>query len=150
MRTFTKLIFTAGVAALLLAQSTRIKEAQIAVPAAASATVRVLTPTGWANATVTVPLTLTLAGGIWSLGCPSCAAGGVIFIDNETPSGPVDGVNPGFTLAAAPVPAASLHLCRNGILQKAGFDFNLSGQTISFVALSIPSQGDTLLASYRR
>ncbi len=47
MRTFTKLIFTAGVAALLLAQSTKIKETQIAVPAATSATVRVLTPTGW-------------------------------------------------------------------------------------------------------
>jgi hypothetical protein len=39
---------------------------------------------------------------------------------------------------------------RNGILQKAGVDYNLAGNTITFTAVSIPLTGDSLQASYRR
>jgi len=72
------------------------------------------------------------------------------FVDHEVPGGLVDGSNTVFILANAPTPATSLHLFRNGILQKAGFDFALSGLTVTFVSLAVPSQGDTILASYRR
>ncbi|HZT31859.1 MAG TPA: hypothetical protein VFA33_18365 [Bryobacteraceae bacterium] len=71
------------------------------------------------------------------------------FADAETPGGVVDGANSTFTLAAAPDPAASLALFRNGILQKAGQDYTLASNTVQFVAAGIPQPGDTLLASYR-
>ena len=49
----------------------------------------------------------------------------------------------------APNPAASVGLYRNGMLQKAGPDYSLSGNTITFVPAAVPQAGDTLLASYR-
>jgi hypothetical protein len=71
------------------------------------------------------------------------------FTDNEVPAGLVDGANTSFTLSAVPVPAESVVLYRNGVLQKAGLDYTLAGNTIQFAAGAAPQQGDTLLASYR-
>ena len=71
------------------------------------------------------------------------------FVDAETPAGTVDGVNAAFTLAATPAPAASLRLYRNGLLQKEGVDFTLSGNTVSFLSGAVPQPGDILLAYYR-
>ncbi len=71
------------------------------------------------------------------------------FVDNETPAGDVDGVNTQFTLNEAPVPASSLALFRNGILQAAGPDFTLANTVVSFTAGSTPQPGDRLLATYR-
>jgi hypothetical protein len=71
------------------------------------------------------------------------------FFDGEVPAGIVDGGNGLFGLTAAPDPVSSLAVYRNGILQKAAFDYNLTGSTIQFVAAAIPQPGDTLLASYR-
>jgi hypothetical protein len=78
-----------------------------------------------------------------------CGDSGPAFVDGEAPGGIVDGSNAVFTLAALPDPAASLAVYRNGLLQKAGGDFNASGQSIQFVAAAIPQPGDTLLAAYR-
>jgi hypothetical protein len=75
--------------------------------------------------------------------------GGPGFVDSEIPSGAVDGANLGFNLANEPVPASSLSLYRNGVLQKQGYDYTLSANSITFVALSAPQNGDVLLASYR-
>jgi hypothetical protein len=61
----------------------------------------------------------------------------------------VDGANAVFSLANPPGPAVSLALYRNGMLQKAGFDYSLSGATVQFVTPATPQPGDTLLASYR-
>jgi hypothetical protein len=71
------------------------------------------------------------------------------FVDQETPSGTMDGTNTTFTLSQAPSPASSLAVYLNGILQDAGQDFTLSGSSIQFVAAATPQPGDTLLASYR-
>jgi hypothetical protein len=71
------------------------------------------------------------------------------FFDGEVPAGIVDGANGLFGLTAAPDPVSSLSVYRNGILQKATFDYDLTGSTIHFVAGAIPQPGDTLLASYR-
>jgi hypothetical protein len=72
-----------------------------------------------------------------------------LFVDQEVPGGIVDGFNTVFALASPPAPAASLAVYRNGIRQKAGYDFGLSGNTIQFVAEAAPYPGDTVLASYR-
>lgn len=69
------------------------------------------------------------------------------FADSETPAGVIDGVNKTFTLAHSPSPAISLELFNNGLLQHAGGDYTLSGNTITFVVA--PSIGTTLLAWYR-
>jgi hypothetical protein len=72
------------------------------------------------------------------------------FVDADVPGGVVDGANSTFSLAAVPAPLTSLALYRNGLLQKAGFDFNITGRTIQFVSGAAPQPGDTLLASYRQ
>jgi hypothetical protein len=71
------------------------------------------------------------------------------FVDGEIPAGVVDGSNLVFTLADAPTPASSLALHRNGVMQKQGYDYTLSGNTVSFVGAAVPRSGDVLLASYR-
>jgi len=80
---------------------------------------------------------------------PCGAAQNASFVDAESPAGLVDGANTQFTLSASPNPAASLYLYRNGMLQAAGRDYTLSGQTVSFVSAAAPQPGDTLLAWYR-
>ena len=71
------------------------------------------------------------------------------FVDEEVPAGTVNGSNATFTTSASATPPTSLALYRNGIVQKAGLDYRVSGNTISFLAGSVPQAGDTLLASYR-
>lgn len=71
-----------------------------------------------------------------------------MFSGAEVPGGTQNGTNAVFTLAASPSPAISLALFRNGTLQKAGTDFNLSGATITFVSGAIPQAADILQAFY--
>jgi hypothetical protein len=81
-----------------------------------------------------------------------CGTGGgslPLMVDAETPAGVVDGLNGVFTLNYAPSPADSLRLYRNGILLKAGVDYTLDGNTVTFVAAARPETGDVLQASYR-
>ena len=78
-----------------------------------------------------------------------CGGAQSAFNDNETPGGLVDGSNVSFVLGAVPSPASSLVVYRNGMLQKAGQDFTVTGNVVQFVAGAVPQAGDTLLASYR-
>jgi hypothetical protein len=71
------------------------------------------------------------------------------FVDGDSPAGLVDGANTAFTLSGVPSPAASLTFYRNGMLQKPGQDFTLSGNQIQFVTAAAPQPADTLTASYR-
>jgi hypothetical protein len=71
------------------------------------------------------------------------------FVDAETPTGVVNGTNAVFGIAQTPTPAVSLQLYRNGILMKQGADYSITNRTITFVAISVPQQGDLLQASYR-
>ncbi len=72
-----------------------------------------------------------------------------IFVDMDSPAGVVNGVNLVFTLNQAPSPASSLHLFRNGILQRPAIDYVLNGNAITFLSVSTPQTGDQLAASYR-
>lgn len=75
-------------------------------------------------------------------------AAGTYFVENEVPSGTIDGSNVTFTLAGNPNPDASLELKMNGQYLKAGGeDFTLSGTSITMV--NAPPTGSLLLASYR-
>lgn len=73
----------------------------------------------------------------------------ISFADHEVPTGTVNGVNAVFALARTPAPTSSLNLFRNGILQRAAADFNLSGSTVTFVTGGLPQPGDLLEANYR-
>lgn len=71
------------------------------------------------------------------------------FVENETPSGTVNGANTTFTLAATPNPSDSLRFYVNGQLleQGAGNDYTLSGATIT--TNTAPPTGSILIANYR-
>ncbi len=79
--------------------------------------------------------------------CGSSVAGG--FNDNEAPVGSIDGSNRVFALTGTPDPSSSLFLHRNGLLQRQGFDYSVSGNVVTFEVVSTPQPGDILLASYR-
>ncbi len=82
-----------------------------------------------------------------------CGTGGggaaFAFVDAETPAGSIDGVNRVFTLSQIPFPASSVHLYRNGILQKASVDYTVSGSVVTFEVNSTPQIGDLMSVSYR-
>jgi hypothetical protein len=80
---------------------------------------------------------------------PCGGAATIGFVDMESPQGAINGINRVFLLSQAPSPAASLHLYRNGILQKPSVDYVLSGNTVTFFSFSTPQPGDELTASYR-
>lgn len=71
------------------------------------------------------------------------------FVDKETPSGTVNGVNNVFTLANTPV-AGSEHVHLNGMLQDvgAGNDYTITAAVITF--LTAPLTGEKIKVSYRK
>ena len=79
----------------------------------------------------------------------SAAGSNAVFVDAEVPAGTVNGVNTAFTLANSPAPTTSLTLFRNGLLQRLGIDYTLSGSSITFAAGGVPQGGDLLRAYYR-
>jgi hypothetical protein len=79
----------------------------------------------------------------------SAAGTTVVFVDDQVPSGAINGVNTMFSLANTPAPAASLTLYLNGIELGPGTDYALSGSAITFNSASLPQTGDTLIAYYR-
>lgn len=68
-------------------------------------------------------------------------------VDQELPSGIVDGVNRQFTLANDPSPASSVALYINGLRQSAPLNFSVSVATVTFTAA--PAQGSAIVATYR-
>lgn len=71
-------------------------------------------------------------------------------VDAETPAGVINGLNAAFTLQNTPSPSNSVQLYRNGMLQRLGVDYTISGATITFTSVSIPRSGDALIVSYRK
>jgi hypothetical protein len=74
----------------------------------------------------------------------------VSFVDADSPSGTMNGMNADFTLAEIPSPASSLQVYRNGILQRAGVDYTADGMTITFLPGSLPKAGDIIQTFYRK
>lgn len=71
------------------------------------------------------------------------------FVDQETPSGTVNGSNTAFTLANTPI-AGSVHLWLENLLlyPGAGNDYTISGAAITM--LTAPLTGERLRATYRK
>jgi hypothetical protein len=74
---------------------------------------------------------------------------GVGFVDQEMPSGAINGVNAAFTLSQTPSPTASLAVYLNGLLLTNGVDYTLSGAVITFITGLPPQSSDILSCSYR-
>jgi hypothetical protein len=79
----------------------------------------------------------------------SAGTPGVGFVDQEAPSGTMNGVNAAFTLSQPPTPSSSLVVYRNGLHLTAGVDYTEAGSTITFTPTLVPQPGDILLCSYR-
>lgn len=72
------------------------------------------------------------------------------FVDDEIPSGVIDGSNTVFQLAFAPSPEASLRLYKNGILMRRGGDYTLTGINLALITAPLGgSEPDVLEAFYR-
>ena len=69
------------------------------------------------------------------------------FIDNETPTGLINGSNKTFTLDYSPNPTTSLKVYRNGIRQELTTHYTLSGATLSTV-IALPT-GTNLKVDYK-
>ncbi len=74
---------------------------------------------------------------------------GVGFVDEETPSGAINGVNTVFTTSQTPSPSTSLAVFRNGLRMTLGVDYTFSGVVITFMTGLAPQSSDTLTCSYR-
>ena len=72
------------------------------------------------------------------------------FVDEEVPSGAINGSNTAFTLSFAPVASTAVKAYLNGLRLKygAGADFTVSGTALTMV--TVPSTGDTLVVEYRK
>jgi hypothetical protein len=81
--------------------------------------------------------------------CGGSGSSGTGFIDAEIPGGTLDGVNATFTLANTPNPSTSTAVYRNGLLLKQSGDYNITTNSILFVAGAIPQPADSVLVSYR-
>lgn len=68
-------------------------------------------------------------------------------IDDETPTGTVNGINTAFVLAGAPNPSSSLKVFINGQRLKLTTDYTFSVKTITF--LTAPQVGDIISVDYR-
>jgi hypothetical protein len=96
------------------------------------------------------------AGGSWPMGFSLIVSPGtpantstLNYSDGEVPAGTIDGSNVTFRVAQPPFPQLSLQLAKNGDILQAGDDYELVGNTITFINGALPSPGDTLLAFYR-
>jgi hypothetical protein len=68
------------------------------------------------------------------------------FFEQETPTGTVDGANTSFTLSATPVYDKALFVYQNGLIQRQGTDYTISGTSISFT--DAPNSGTRIYAIY--
>ena len=103
---------------------------------------------GWVSVTNCPSGALQYTAATHTFACGSILTG--TFVDNETPTGTINGTNDTFTLASSPSPTASLQLFKNGQLMiSGGADYTLTGNSIVYVTGAIPITGDVHRASYR-
>lgn len=70
------------------------------------------------------------------------------FFGQEVPSGTVNGTNTLFTLTSTPIYNQAVFVFINGLIQRQGTDYNVSGSNIDFAASSTPAVGSRLYVIY--
>ena len=73
-----------------------------------------------------------------------------LFVEDEVPTGIINGENRTFTLLEAPVPVNSLQVYSNGLLLKAGIGYDLTGTTVTMKFGNIPQTGDVVWVNYKK
>lgn len=73
----------------------------------------------------------------------------ITFVDNETPSGTINGSNTNFTLAGTPT-TGSLMLFLNGAFLTQGVDYTVSGSTITFAVAPVAGLAGTAFKAFYR
>ncbi len=73
-----------------------------------------------------------------------------VWVDNETPSGTIDGSNTIFDLAGTPNPTSGLMMFLNGQLVYQGTAYTLNGNVVTFASGYIPQVTDVLRAWYQQ
>src|SRR5438270_367809 len=81
--------------------------------------------------------------------CIALSGAQVGFVDNEIPSGTIDGVNRSFLISERPVPSSSLIVRINGLHLMLNLDYTLVGNVIVFQTGFAPALGSVLVCSYR-
>ncbi len=72
---------------------------------------------------------------------------GTFFVEDETPTGSINGSNKTFTLANTPAPVSSLEVRINGQVLVLTADYSLSGDTLTTI-VAFPT-GSALRVDYR-
>ena len=90
-------------------------------------------------------------GQIWMSNGPGTAPSKRTIVNNEVPTGAINGTNgsdgnAAFTIANAPF--VNFKLTKNGVEMYSGVAFNIVGNAITFLAPYIPITGDLIRASY--
>lgn len=116
--------------------------------------VRILTNNGWKNATVVAPLAIsapTAPGGNWSISCVGCltTTPPVQLQQKQVSIAIVNGTST-YTLPDKPLANTVPLVSRNGIVQKIGFDYTLTGDQLVFsvAATSLLDVTDDVLCVY--
>ncbi len=92
-----------------------------------------LTGAGISSTAIGTAVTVVVSGGVGTQ------------VNNEIPSGTINGTNVTFTLANTPI-AGTLKLRLNGMWLQSGVDYTLAGTTITFI--NPPETGSNLYADY--
>lgn len=72
---------------------------------------------------------------------------GTYFVEDETPTGSVNGSNTSFTLVSSPDPTNSLEVRINGMVMTLTEDYSLSGDTLTIV--TAPPTESIIRVDYR-
>lgn len=99
------------------------------------------------RSTLTAGSNISITNGNGSITIAATGGGGGLYVNaQEVPSGAINGSNTAYTLSQTPTSDASVKLWLDGLFQRQGTDYTISGSSITMTAA--PVSGQTLDAAY--